>query len=166
MKIDKLIGLKEPFVHEVYCNWYDLESNMNFKEGSYIAIVDGNKCKSTDEVFVEFAKAFEFPDYLGDNWAAFDECINDLDWITSGSYVLIIKNSNYILETEPKDFEILLEILKDTAIEWAKGRNYDDFPTEPTPFHVIFHSEEVKKVMLNERLSEVLSSSDFDEIEI
>ena len=26
-------------------------------------------------------KHFEFPDYFGNNWAAFDECINDLDCV-------------------------------------------------------------------------------------
>lgn len=165
MKIEQLIGSKEPFIHEVYCSWIDLEKYMNFKEGVYVAIIDGKNCTSMENVFSELSKAFKFPDYFGNNWAAFDECINDLDWLSSSSYVLILRNSNCILETEPKDFEVLVETLKDTATEWVNGRHYDDFPTEPTPFHVIFHCEKRKKVELNERLSEVLSSCDYDEIE-
>ncbi len=166
MKISKIIELKEPFIHEIYCNWYDLEKNISFKENVHVATIDGSKCKSIDNTFVEFANAFKFPSYFGNNWPAFDECINDLEWLSRSSYVLIIKNSNYILEMEPKNFQILLEILKDTSIEWAKGRDYNDFPTEPTPFHIVFHSEKVKKSMLNGRLNKVLFNSDFDEIEI
>jgi hypothetical protein len=29
----------------------------------------------------EFAASFQFPYYFGENWPAFDECINDLSWL-------------------------------------------------------------------------------------
>ncbi|NMB44187.1 MAG: barstar family protein [Clostridiales bacterium] len=166
MKLYKLIEVEKPLIHLIYCNWFDLEECINFKEHTYVAIIDGKNCTSTENVFIEFANVFKFPNYFGSNWSAFDECINDLEWLSSDSYILLIKNVNHVLQGETKDFRILLNILKDTAVEWSNGRYYDDYPTEPTPFHIILHSEKEKKDLLNQRIEEVLSRSEYNEIEI
>ena len=32
-----------------------------------------------------------------------------------------------------------------TVSEWTEGRNYDGYPTPPTPFHVVFQCSNEKK---------------------
>lgn len=84
-----------------------------------------------------FAKAFRFPDYFGYNWDALDECINDLKWLGASSYVLALKNLDQMVLGD-QDSAILVDILRDTAMEWSVGRTYNpSFPTPPTPFHVL-----------------------------
>ena len=50
---------------------------LNYERGSELAIrvVRGNKMRRLDDLYNEFAAAFQFPDYFGENWAAFDECL-------------------------------------------------------------------------------------------
>jgi RNAse (barnase) inhibitor barstar len=166
MKIDELYSLSEPFLHGIYCDWSDVAKCIYFGENTYIANIEGNNCKSLEDLFSEFARAFQFPDYFGGNWAALDECINDLEWLPSSNYVVLIKNANLVLDSEPKQLQTLLRILRNTAIEWGLGRQYDDFPTEPTPFHIIFHGEKDMKSSVIEGLSSGLSNGDYDEIEL
>jgi hypothetical protein len=110
--------------------------------GRYFAMIDLDGIDNLDNLFKLFVEAFHFPDYFGYNWNAFDECMNDLDWIKAGRYILVLKNLDK-LAISNQDIFILLRILKETAIEWIKGRSYNlDFPTPPTPFHIIFTYEE------------------------
>ncbi|QIS02446.1 hypothetical protein F5X71_09020 [Nocardia brasiliensis] len=51
-------------------------------EGYRVVHVRGQRMRTTTELFAEFAAAFQFPWYFGQNWAAFDECMTDLDdWL-------------------------------------------------------------------------------------
>ncbi|AKB36670.1 hypothetical protein MSSAC_2080 [Methanosarcina siciliae C2J] len=140
------------YIHFIFCDTIHLDKfieTLSKGKGSYLAKVDGSKCKDLDSLFSEFKKAFKFPDYFGYNWAAFDECLNDLDWIDAESYVLVIKNVTEILPDDNINFDRLLKYLCEALTEWIEGRNYDDFPTEKTPFHIYFHtSNENKKVLI------------------
>ncbi|NGY75562.1 hypothetical protein F6Y02_01625 [Bacillus megaterium] len=60
----------------------------------------------------EWAAALQFPDYFGENWAAFDECLNDLDWLPADRYILFITDAHLILKKKKKNFKILINILK------------------------------------------------------
>ena len=77
-----------------------------------------------------------FPDYFGGNWNAFDECINDLSWLTSEQYVILISKTDKLLVNDNENFEVLINILSDTCMEWAEGREYGELITFPTPVHV------------------------------
>ena len=49
--------------------------------GAYVSYLRGKKCKTEDDFLTEVAASFQFPDYYGENWPAFGECIQDLEWI-------------------------------------------------------------------------------------
>jgi hypothetical protein len=114
---------------------------------SHLAIIDVSGV-SERELFELFVNAYNFPDYFGYNWDALDERINDLDWLDATSYILVIKNIEKI-KFDTRGTKILVSILMETVDEWTRGRNYDDFPTPPTPFHIIFISkkENLEKVI-------------------
>lgn len=48
---------------------------------AYISYLRGKRCKTEDDFLIEVSASFQFPYYYGENWAAFDECINDLEWL-------------------------------------------------------------------------------------
>lgn len=123
---------EESIVNDIYIN---LKNNL--PSSTYLVSIDGMKISNLDELFKVFAEAFHFPDYFGSNWAAFDECLNDLGWIDASSYILLIKNADKIMIDE-RDFKTLIKNLNIATNEWANGRNFDNFPTLPTPFNIIF----------------------------
>ena len=85
----------------------------------FITLIDGKNCSTTNKLFREFAEKFSFPNYFGKNWAAFNECLNDLEWLEADEYVLIITNFEHLLAKKPNERDIFLEILKSTMYQWT-----------------------------------------------
>ena len=118
-----------------------------------VRIIQGKRCSTKKEVFQEWAAGLQFPYYFGNNWDAFNECINDLEWLPAEYYVIVIMNADRILSNAEEDFQVLVDILKQTADTWFKSHeSYDNFPRPATPFHIVFHCKEEKKVFVKNRL--------------
>ena len=94
-------------------------------DGYYIGVVDGLNSRTYKTFLVEIAVAFQFPDYYGGNTAAFDECINDLDWIVEQNYCLVITNSHLFMSDDPDNKEWLLSIFYRITTEWANVPNFE-----------------------------------------
>jgi len=146
----ELTQLKQSYFHLIVGDRSELQQNFSayesVKDGSTVVKqVEGSKCTTLDELFTEFANAFEFPDYFGSNWAAFDECLNDLDWLPGESYLLLISDIDQVNKTSDNIFKTFVETLERSVSEWTEGRNYDGYPTPPTPFHVVFQCSNEKK---------------------
>lgn len=112
-------------------------SNQN--PGTVVRYIRGQKCRTKNELFNEFSSALQFPYYFGENWDAFDECINDLDWIDGKSYIIVILDADAVFHNDDAQFKTLIQVIQRASTEWGKGTN----TAIPVPFHVIFHSEEV-----------------------
>lgn len=156
----KLTSLKPPYIHLAIgttLEFFNLVKKISSFEQSncFVKFIDGQKCSNIDELFEEFSDKFDFPNYFGSNWAAFDECINDLDWILTDCYTLFIGNINKVLRLDDHNFKVFIKTLMDSVREWTDGRNFDSFPTPPTPFHVVFHCVEEKKGEVKKRLASV-----------
>ena len=118
-------------------------------------IIRGWKSHTAKSFFDEFAAAFQLPSYFGENWNAFDECINDLDWMPASAYIVFISDVDQVLPGEPIDFNILIRQLKHAAEEWTQGRTFNpSFPTPPTPFHIVFHCALEKEQEVRKRLAD------------
>ncbi|HEX7475835.1 MAG TPA: barstar family protein, partial [Dehalococcoidales bacterium] len=119
-------------------------------------------------LFTVFKGAFYFPEYFGYNWNAFDECMTDLNWIKSGSYILILKN----LEKMPLDEEgrqILFRRLLFITKQWRNGMySNKEFPRPHTPFHIIFASETSNMEKLTQllKLNGITEIGTFEEIKV
>ena len=154
--VKRLIQIDGPNLHFIegdrpLLNKFINELQKNIPTSTYLAVVDGNGVTNLDELFNRLSIAFEFPDYFGNNWNALDECINDLDWLNKDSYVLILESMDSMLKDE-QNFNILIRILRDAARDWHNGRNYDSFPTPPTPFHIVFGVDLTKGSEIKRRL--------------
>lgn len=86
-----------------------------------LLVIDGKKCKTTDDLFKEYATVLKFPDYFGYNWGAFDECIRDFDFPEydgKDDIYIFVKNIDDVLTKEK--FEI------DKYIYTTTFTNFDD----------------------------------------
>jgi len=92
----------------------------------------------------EFAAAFQFPSYFGENGAAFDECITDLGWLSAGNgYVVLISDPAQVLtEGRGAGLQWLIRTLANAMVEWATPIELGEWWDRPgTPFHVVLQSE-------------------------
>ena len=69
----------------------------------FIASINGKKCQNWKDFLFNIGIAFDFPDYYGQNLAAFRDCINDLRWLEKDHYMLIVSNSDFLLKRGDQD---------------------------------------------------------------
>ncbi|QHZ46487.1 barstar family protein [Bacillus sp. NSP9.1] len=165
--LDGILMLQEPYIHllvgeqESFDEIAEKNSYATNNESEvFLTVIEGNNCITPEHLMKEFAKKLKFPNYFGENWAAFDECINDLDWLDSEKYVLFIRNSDKLL-LQNEEFNVFVDILNSAINEWVSGREYDSFPTPPTPFHVVLHCEKENE----EKLDSILSNKNINKFE-
>ncbi len=66
-----------------------------------IRVVRGAKAETWPALFDEFAAALQFPYYFGENGAAFDECLADLEWLPAAEHVVVVSHAARVLAGEP-----------------------------------------------------------------
>ena len=112
------------------------ESLVRPPTGLALKVIKGRHCKTPANLFAEFARALEFPDYFGHNWDALEECLADLEWLPGKGYILLITDAGYVLPDE-EEYETFLEILRDAGEAWGNGQAGMG-ARRATPFHVLF----------------------------
>lgn len=161
--LQRLTELNKPYIH--------LTSEIKSLQSVYtinnflIKNINGLNCITKEELFKEFAKEIEFPNYFGYTWDSFDECICDLSWFGSkNGYILILSNADYILLGKDKDFTIFLDILKTAINSWANGNN-EQSSIYQVPFHIVLQCDVGNKKELLNRLNSIgIFDSDIDEV--
>ncbi|MEM9299810.1 MAG: barstar family protein [Bacteroidota bacterium] len=110
--------------------------------------------KTKEGLFNQFAQAFKFPEYFGENWSAFNDCVTDLGWITADAYSVLLLNSEFILADESSDqFDIFIRIISEAADEWSKPvAENDRWDRLAIPFHIIFQASGENTTHFAERL--------------
>lgn len=75
----------------------------------------GTRCRTTVDLFAEWAAALGFPDWFGHNWDAFEECLRTVTAPDEcGPVTLVLRNAAVLLEDEdPRQLGVLLDILGD-----------------------------------------------------
>ena len=58
--------------------------------GKFVVHIRGELCRTLDDFFREVSSAMRFPHYFGWNWAAFDECMTDLEWLSFQGLFIVI----------------------------------------------------------------------------
>ena len=76
-------------------------------------LLDLTTVRSTDELHDLLASFFQFPDYYGRNWDAFDECIAD----SNLTGTLTIHGFQKLQAVLPRDADLLRQCLDDLAAE-------------------------------------------------
>ncbi|WP_338594193.1 barstar family protein [Paenibacillus sp. Y5S-9] len=118
-------------------------------------MIRGQKCVTVEKLFDEFAAVLQFPSYFGENWNAFEECLNDLTWLQADAYVLCISNVENILRLPNADLKEFIGILVSSVREWEEGRDFGLIQTEPTPFNIVFQCTKNTEQVLNMKLNDL-----------
>lgn len=103
-------------------------------DGYRVREVRAAKMRGVAGVFDEFAAAFQFPYYFGENKDAFDECLRDLDDFLGDApgYVAVVRDSAALLADQPAERDWFTTAMRDCANYWAKRQ---------VAFRVVFQGE-------------------------
>lgn len=82
--------------------------------GAYVSYLRGKHCKTEEDFLIEVGTSFQFPFYYGENWAAFDECINDLEWLNFTRIFVIFDDFSTSFREQPS----IQNILQDRVIKY------------------------------------------------
>jgi hypothetical protein len=125
MKLDHVLNAAGPWLHVVvetpekaYEAAWTLRREPHIRTAS--RVLRGTKMRTWAALYDEVGGALQFPPYFGENTAALDECITDLEWLEADAYVLTILDAVRVLDRgEPHDGPIFWEILRGAAEEWG-----------------------------------------------
>jgi len=93
--------------------------------GFAVLPVDCIGCRGKAAVIAAFAQALRFPDWFGDNWDALADSLGDLSWLPASGYLLLLEHFDPWRAGEPEEFDLLLDVLNDTATRWiGEGRPF------------------------------------------
>lgn len=91
-------------------------------DNAYTSYLRGTRCKTEKDFFYEVSASFQFPWYFGENWAAFDECICDLEWLQFDSIVLVIDDFSAIFDGSHHLQSLLIKYLT-VMIQYWENEN-------------------------------------------
>ena len=81
--------------------------------------IEGQMLMRKEQFLNHAAVAMHFPDWFGDNWDAFEDCLTDLSWVDADGYVILYDHTDLFAEHAPQHFDTLIEIFKESADFWA-----------------------------------------------
>lgn len=80
--------------------------------------LDCSKITTKSGLLKAIGPAMHFPDYYGENWDAFEECLTDLSWAEGKGTVLLLEHVDGIAKNTDA-WETFCEILEDSCDYWA-----------------------------------------------
>jgi hypothetical protein len=139
--VQRLMTVSRPFV-VLYSEPEEVSKDARGWQESALVVraIRGRKARTLGALFDEFAAAFQFPYYFGENWAAFRDCITDLDWLPfqPGVVVLVYGAKEVLADAHPAELPILVEALATAAKEFAEEvKDGEWWDRDPVPFHVV-----------------------------
>ena len=152
------ISIEEPFIHftndiELFQQLY-IQLNEESSKQLFTTIIDGKDCPNKKALFNTFSSELQFPDLFGNNWDAFNDCFNDLEWLHSNQYVLFFKNFEELLTLDRDELDTFLEIIEEAIKEWTLGVDYG-IERLPQPFHFVIHANKNIEIELSSKLQDL-----------
>lgn len=112
--------------------------------GLAVRALRGRKMRFTGRLMDEVGAALQFPYYFGENWAALDECLSDLEWLDpNAGLVLIVRDAAEVLVEEPREeLEALVTALRAAAHTYATPIDDGEWWDRPAvPLHVVLQAD-------------------------
>ena len=102
-------------------------------------LLDGAEIRSKERFLNHAAAVLSFPDYFGNNWDAFEDCLTDMSWHETDGFVVLYDNVDTFAQNSPDQFKVALEIFRDIIEFW---RNQEK------PFFVVVrgHGEQLREL--------------------
>ena len=90
--------------------------------------LDGSDIHDKADFLAAAKAALEMPAYVGHNWDAFEEAVNDLAWTPAAGYVLVYDHAGTLDDGDPAAFATAVDILNTATQNWQG---------EGKPFYVL-----------------------------
>jgi hypothetical protein len=120
------------------------EASWGWREaGLIVRTVRGRKMRTVDGLFDEVAAALQFPYYFGENWAAFDECLADMDWLpmSVGIVIVVLEPGDVLADAPDVELRALVRAVGHAADAYAQPVESGEWWDRPAvPFHVVLQS--------------------------
>jgi hypothetical protein len=101
--------------------------------------LDGARMHTLDELFREYVREFSFPEYFGWNWAAFDECMTELEARPAHAYLTVIARAEETLSAELGELDTYHRQLEGIGRHWAGAFALGpEWGGGEVPFHTVF----------------------------
>lgn len=107
-------------------------SSLCKKYGFQFFHINGNDVTTKAEFFQASAQTMNFPDYFGDNWDAFSDCIDDLSWLSADGYILLYTQPDNFANNDPSEWSIALDIFQEVVESWRET---------DTPMYVLLRTD-------------------------
>ena len=123
--------------------------------GLTVRVVRGRKMVGFDGVMTEFAAALQFPLYFGENWAAFQECLEDMNWVpASQGIVIAVADADHVLSDDTNvDLGVLIRSFTRARTAYSRPIEEGEWWDGPAiPFHVVLHCDPSSTKGLNKWL--------------
>jgi hypothetical protein len=134
------------------------EKNIDqFSSRNVLRVIRGQRCKTRENLFQEFAAALQFPARFGfGNWSSFDDCIRSLSTHENlrkmNSYTFLITNFDEVFVESTNNGEqinnILLYLLKHLIGTWK------EFNKPIIPLYIVIHCEKENEQKCKELLAQ------------
>lgn len=140
MEYSKLFEPGKPCFYLTAADIDHLSSKLIFQyPNAVIRTIRGKRCMAVPDFFSEVAAALQFPLYFGENWNAFNDCINDMAWAMGEAYILLVNDASFLLcDADDEDFRVLIKMLSIANEDWTAPNKYFPRSRPVTPFHVVF----------------------------
>ncbi|MFJ8209817.1 barstar family protein [Streptomyces sp. NPDC096033] len=119
----------------------------------HVARLNGQEMPDEIAAFQKFDESLKFPEYFGWNWAAFYDCLRDLQWLSSDSHVLIIESAESALSEDEAARDEFFRTLWRAGERWS----YTKRPEGRTlsRFSVVLSCEQESAYSFAKRLGEL-----------
>lgn len=67
--------------------------------------INGNGVHNKEEFLGLASIALQFPDYFGQNWDAFDECVTNFEWLPADGYLILVSGVTEFARNSRDDFD-------------------------------------------------------------
>lgn len=108
-----------------------------------VRVVRGQKMRTVEGMFDEVPAALQFPHYFGENWAAFDECLAEMDWLPLdvGIVVVITNPADVLVDAVDTDLGKLVRTIDHACAAYSLPIASGEWWDRPAvPFHVVLQS--------------------------
>lgn len=98
----------------------DLDTMAALARGAGLRVlrVDLRGCTDKRTLLARTAAQLDFPSWVGRNWDALGDALRDLAWLPATGYALVIEAAAPLRDAAGADFDVLLDILDETAGSW------------------------------------------------
>jgi hypothetical protein len=95
------------------------------EQGWQLFHLDGSTIEDKAGFLAAAKTEFAMPAYVGRNWDAFEEAVNDLAWAPAAGYVLVYDDAANLDDHDAAAFQTAIDILATAASNWqAAGKPF------------------------------------------